>query len=124
MGDQALQIFAIVVVALVGMRRDHGVLNAIRGGHAAHALGGFPVPGAVVYFRENVAVDVDHSGYSDLSRFEESCQLSAFGHRIFFMDLDRCGDSGRGILARAHSHVVPCAAQFYSLHTINSYYII
>jgi hypothetical protein len=59
--DQALQVFAVVVVARVGMGRDYGVLDAVGCRHAAHGLGGLPILGAVVYFGENVTVDIDHS---------------------------------------------------------------
>jgi hypothetical protein len=36
------------------------VSDAVGSGHAAHGDGGFPGLGAVVYFRKNVGMNVDH----------------------------------------------------------------
>src|SRR5580698_9826491 len=58
--DQSLKISAVVVVAVVGMRRGDLVRNAVGGGHAAHSNGHFPGLGSVVYFRKNVGMNVDH----------------------------------------------------------------
>ena len=43
------------------MRRGDDVLDAVFRGHAAHALCHFPGFGAVIYFGQDVAVDVDHA---------------------------------------------------------------
>jgi hypothetical protein len=42
------------------MGRGDLVSDAVGGGHSAHGDGGFPRLGAVVYFRKNVRVNVDH----------------------------------------------------------------
>jgi hypothetical protein len=39
------------------------VLNAIRGCHAAHFFSNVPGFGAVIYFGENVAVNIDHANF-------------------------------------------------------------
>ena len=59
-GDQPLQIFAVVVIAIVGVRRGYLVRDAVGGRHAAHGDGDVPRLGAVVYFRKNVGMNVDH----------------------------------------------------------------
>ncbi len=51
--------FAIVVVAVVGMWSGDNMLDTICGCHAAHFFSDVPGFGAVIYFRENVAVNVD-----------------------------------------------------------------
>jgi hypothetical protein len=58
--DQSLKISSVVVVAVVGVRRGDLVRDAVGGGHAAHGDGGFPGLRAVVYFRKNVGVNVNH----------------------------------------------------------------
>jgi len=55
--------FAIVVVTVVGMWSGDNVLNAIRGCHAAHFFQQRPRIGAVIYFGENVAVNIDHANF-------------------------------------------------------------
>src|SRR5208282_752214 len=60
LGNQALKIVTVVVVAVVGMRSGDLMCDAVGGGHAAHGDGGFPGLGAVVYFRKNVGMNVDH----------------------------------------------------------------
>jgi len=42
------------------MGRCHHVRNAIVGGHAAHGNGNIPGLGPIVYFGEDVGMDVDH----------------------------------------------------------------
>src|SRR5215469_8399498 len=58
--DETRKIRPVVVVTRVGVGGDHGVLDAIVSGHAAHGGGGLPVPGAIVNLGENVTVDIDH----------------------------------------------------------------
>ena len=57
----ARQEFAIVMVTIIGVRRGDNVLNAIGSRHAAHFFGHVPGFGAVIYFGEDVAVNVDHA---------------------------------------------------------------
>ena len=61
MRDQPLQIFAIIVVTVVGVGRGDHVSDAVSRRRAAH--GDRDVPGfrSVVYFRQDVRVNVDHS---------------------------------------------------------------
>ena len=54
------QVFAIIVIALVGMRRRNHALDAIFFRQAAHFLRDVPGLGTVVNLREDVGVDVDH----------------------------------------------------------------
>jgi hypothetical protein len=58
--DQSLKISAVVVVAVVGMWRGDLVGNAVGCRHPAHGDGRFPGRGAVVYFRKNMGMNVDH----------------------------------------------------------------
>ena len=44
------------------MRRGDHVLDAVGGGNAAHGLRDIPGFGAVVNFRQDMAVNVDHEG--------------------------------------------------------------
>ena len=60
LGNQGLKIVAVVVVAIVGVWSGNLVRDAVGGGHAAHGDGGFPGLGAVVYFRKNMGMNVDH----------------------------------------------------------------
>src|ERR1700730_8905050 len=78
MRERPLQIFAIIVVAIIRVRGSDHVSNSIRRGHAAH--GDRDVPGfrSIIYFRQNVRMNVDHGSrlrerpavaQLDLSRF-------------------------------------------------------
>ena len=49
------------MVTIIGVRRGDNVLNAIGSRHAAHFFGHVPGFGAVIYFGEDVAVNVDHA---------------------------------------------------------------
>jgi hypothetical protein len=42
------------------VRRGDLVGDAVGGGHSAHGDGGLPGFGAVIYFRKNVRMNVDH----------------------------------------------------------------
>jgi hypothetical protein len=50
------------MVAVVGVGRGDLMGDAIGGGHLAHGDGHVPGLGAVVYFRKNVGVNVEHVG--------------------------------------------------------------
>jgi hypothetical protein len=52
--DEALKIIAVVVIAIVGMRRGDLMGDAVCRSHAAHRDGGLPGLRSVVYFRKNV----------------------------------------------------------------------
>ena len=60
MRNQPLQIFPVIVVAVVGVRRGHLVSDAVLGRHLAHGDGNVPRFGAVIYFRKNVGMNIDH----------------------------------------------------------------
>ena len=60
------QEFAVVTIAVVGVRRGDNMLDAVRNRHAAHFLGHVPRLRAVVHLGEDVAVDVDHVGFPKL----------------------------------------------------------
>src|SRR5579872_6116046 len=100
------QELAIVTIAVVGVRRGDNMLNAIRSRHAAHLLGYVPRFGAVVHFGEDVAVNVDHDGFSKiltdrsgaltlraLDRVTTGTQRDLLA--FFFTALCLFGDSGR-----------------------------
>src|ERR1700722_2604700 len=61
MSEHPLQIFAIVVITVVGMGRGHHMGDAVGRRRPAH--GDLNVPGfrSVVYFRQDVRVNVDHN---------------------------------------------------------------
>jgi hypothetical protein len=56
-----MQIFTIVVISVIRMRRRHHVRDAIRRSGLAHGDGHVPGFRAVVYFRKNVRMNVDHN---------------------------------------------------------------
>jgi hypothetical protein len=58
--NQTLQVFAIVVIAIVGVRGGNHVGNTIRRGHATHLDAGLPGLGTIVDFWKDVGVDIDH----------------------------------------------------------------
>jgi len=58
--DQALEINTVVVVAVVGVRGRDLMRDAVGRGHAAHGYRNVPGLGAVVHFRKNVRMNVDH----------------------------------------------------------------
>jgi hypothetical protein len=60
MRDQTLQIFAIIVVAVVGVGRGDLVSDAVSGRGAAHGDRDIPGLGAVIYFGKNVGMNIDH----------------------------------------------------------------
>ena len=60
MGDESLQILAIIVIAVVGMRRGDHVSDAVRRRRAAHGDRDVPRFRAVIYFRKDVRMNVDH----------------------------------------------------------------
>jgi hypothetical protein len=60
MRHQPLQIFPVVVIAVVGVRRGHLMSDAVFGRHLAHGDGDIPGLGAVVYFRKDVGMNIDH----------------------------------------------------------------
>ena len=78
-GGDLLQIFAVVMIAIVGMGRGHHVGDAVGGSHAAHGHARFPCLRAIVDFGKNVGVDIDHDRWDtapaglgttfDLTRF-------------------------------------------------------
>src|SRR5579862_7518490 len=78
--DQRLQISAVVVIAIVSVRRSNLMRDAIGGGHAAHGDRSLPRLGAVVYFRKNVRVNIDHdlSGTQSAAGCCVCCDLSRF----------------------------------------------
>src|SRR5579871_1993971 len=57
----ALQVFAFVGVAIVGVRRGHHVSNAVSSGRFAHGDGDVPGLGTVIDFGKDVRVDIDHN---------------------------------------------------------------
>ena len=64
--QQACQILPVVMIAIIGMRSGHNVLNAVRRSHSAHLFRGFPRLRAVVHVRKDMAMNVNHS-----SRFRQ-----------------------------------------------------
>lgn len=60
--QQSQEIFAIVKITVVRVRRCHHVLNAVIDRDAAHRLGNIPGLGTIVHFRQDVAVNIDHEG--------------------------------------------------------------
>ena len=64
--DEAGQIVTIVVIAFIGVRGCHDVLDAVGGRNTAHFLRHVPGFRSVVHFGENVAMDVDHGKHSSL----------------------------------------------------------
>ncbi len=59
--EQMGKILAIVVIVVVGMRGCDDMLSAILGCHAAHLFGNFPRLRAVVHFRQDVTVNINHA---------------------------------------------------------------
>src|SRR5215472_3938957 len=87
MRQQPLQIFAVVVITVVGVRRGHHVRDAIGRSHAAHGNANIPRLGSVIYLGKNVRMNIDHNLWehlyargvalpSDLSRFERKEKAS------------------------------------------------
>jgi len=60
MGDQPLEIFAIVVVTVVGVGSGDHVSDAVGGRRAAHGDRNVPGFRSVVYFWKDVGMNVDH----------------------------------------------------------------
>jgi hypothetical protein len=60
MGDKSPQIFAIVVIAVVGVGRGNHVCDAVGRRGAAHGDRDVPRFRAVIYFWKDVRVNVDH----------------------------------------------------------------
>jgi len=58
--NQSLEIRAVVVITVIGMRCCDLMRDAVSRGHAAHGDGDFPGLRSVVYFRKNMGVNVDH----------------------------------------------------------------
>jgi hypothetical protein len=58
--DQPLQIFAIIVITIVGVGGGDHVSDAVGGRCAAHGDGDVPGFRSVVYFWKDVRVNVDH----------------------------------------------------------------
>lgn len=56
-----MQIFSMVGIAIVGMRGGDDVGDAISGRGTAHGYADVPGFRAVVYFGQDVTVDVDHN---------------------------------------------------------------
>src|ERR1700722_2436018 len=71
MRDEPLQIFPVIVVAVVGVRRGHLVSDAVFGRHLAHGDGNVPRLGAVVYFRKNVGMNIDHDNFETQAGAED-----------------------------------------------------
>ena len=68
LSEKSREVFAIVGVAVVGVRCGHGMSNAVRRSHAAHFNGDVPGLGTVVDFGQKMAVDVDHETIFDWSK--------------------------------------------------------
>ena len=60
MSDQPLQIFAIVVIAVIGVGSGDHVRDAVGRRDAAHGDRDVPRFRAVIYFRKNVRMNIDH----------------------------------------------------------------
>ena len=58
--EKSSKIFPVVVIAFIGVRSSHDVVDAIGCGYAAHAFRGVPGFGAIVDFGKDVAVNVNH----------------------------------------------------------------
>jgi len=56
-----LQIFPVVVVAVVGVRRGYLMRDAVCGRYLAHGDRDVPRLGTVVYFRKDVGMNIDHN---------------------------------------------------------------
>ncbi len=61
MRGESLQVLAVVMIAIVGVRRGHHVRNPVGGRRAAQGDRNVPRFRAVVYLRKNVRMDVDHN---------------------------------------------------------------
>jgi hypothetical protein len=79
MRQQAPQVFAVIVITVVGVRRGHHVGDAIGRRSAAHRDADVPGFGPVVYLWKNMRMNIDHNDGTpaperccatfDLSRF-------------------------------------------------------
>lgn len=54
------KICAIIKMTMVGVWGGRDVLNSIVGCHAAHGFSHLPVFGTIIYFRQDMTVNVDH----------------------------------------------------------------
>src|SRR6476646_613013 len=72
--QQSREIFPVIEISVIRVRGCDHVLDAVGGGNAAHGFGDVPGFGAVVHFRQNVAVNINHC--ADLSRFRGKTQSS------------------------------------------------
>ena len=59
-GNESLEIFAIVVIAVVGVRRGDHMRDTVGCSRAAHGHGDIPRLRTVVYFGQDVRMNVDH----------------------------------------------------------------
>jgi hypothetical protein len=57
---ESLQIFAVIVVTIVGMGSSDHVRDAVGSGRSAHGDRDVPGLGSVIYFRKNVRMNVNH----------------------------------------------------------------
>ena len=65
-----MQVWSVVVIAVVRMRSRDLVRDAVRRGRLAHRDGNVPRLGTVVYFRKNVRMNIDHSYLWKRTKFD------------------------------------------------------
>ncbi len=60
MCQQPLQIFAVVVITIVGVRRGHHVRDPVGRCYTAHGNANIPRFRSVIYLGKNVRMNIDH----------------------------------------------------------------
>jgi hypothetical protein len=116
--EQIGEVLAIVGIAIISVGSGNGVRDAVRNCHAAHFHSYVPGFGAIVNFRQNVAVDIDHEDSSQtLFKYGRMALDRSGYHRLEHILHRRCRPSGlafRASLARiiASKHASKLQAVF------------
>jgi len=69
--DQSCQVFAVVMIAVIGVRRGDHVGNAVGGSCSTHLHAYVPGFRAIVDFGQDMGVDIDHAGRHDRSNIDK-----------------------------------------------------